>query len=188
VDLGTGDGRFVLATAAADPTRLVVGVDPVASAMAEASRRAAESIRRGRGATALFVVASAEAIPEELCGIADLVTVNLPWGSLLRGALALDPTAAAGIARLLGPGGGAELLVAPAARDRLAREVVLEARVAGSLAADWRALGLELISARPATAQELASRRTTWARRLRLGAPGERGAWRLDLRKGTGTG
>ena len=43
-------------------------------------------------------MASAEALPDGLCGLADLVTVNLPWGSLLRGALALDDAAAAGIA------------------------------------------------------------------------------------------
>ncbi len=94
VDLGTGDGRWVLAAAAADPNALVIGVDANADAMAEASRRAAGPARRGGVSNALFVVASAEALPPELDGVADLVTIHLPWGSLLRGALALDEAVA----------------------------------------------------------------------------------------------
>lgn len=186
VDLGTGDGRFVLAAATANPDRLVIGVDPVAAAMEHASRRAAAPMRRGGVPNALYVVASAEQLPAELLGIADLVTVNLPWGSLLRGALALDPAAATGIAALLAPGGTAELMVAPAPRDGLADGVVVERRLAAGLADDWRALGLDVVEARPATADDLAATRTTWARRLGLaatGTPGDRTAWRLVLRR-----
>ncbi len=183
VDLGTGDGRFVLAAAAAKPDRLVIGVDPVATAMAESSRRAAQGPRRGGTPNAVFVVASAEAVPAELRGIAELVTVNLPWGSLLRGALALDPTAAAGIASLVRPGGRVQLLLAADARDRLAADVNVRTRLDGGLASDWRAHGLELMKAHEAAPEELASARTTWARRLRLGTSDERRAWRLILRR-----
>jgi hypothetical protein len=128
-------------------------------------------------------------MPHELAGLAGRVTVNLPWGSLLRGALALDAPAAAGIAELLRPDGVAELLLAPAARDRLAGDIDVPARVAGSLEADWRALGMELLEARPATAADVAARRTTWGRRLGLdagrdGAPGDRREpWYLELRR-----
>jgi 16S rRNA (adenine(1408)-N(1))-methyltransferase len=41
IDLGTGDGRHVLALAAARPDTLVIGVDANAAGMAESSRRAA---------------------------------------------------------------------------------------------------------------------------------------------------
>jgi hypothetical protein len=150
-----------------------VGVDPVAAAMAESSRRAARTARRGGLPNALFVVAAAETLPAGLHGVAELLTVNLPWGSLLRGALALDPCAAAGIATLAAPGGRVELLLAPADRDRLGREVDVATCVAGSLAGDWGAMGLELVEARPATAGDLAARPTSWGRRLGLG-PGRR--------------
>ena len=60
LDLGTGDGRHVLAAAAARPDALVIGVDADASAMAEASRRAA---RRHPLPNALFAVAAAEHPP-----------------------------------------------------------------------------------------------------------------------------
>jgi 16S rRNA (adenine(1408)-N(1))-methyltransferase len=60
IDLGTGDGRSVLAAAAARADALVIGVDASAAAMAEASRRAA---RRGALPNALFAVAAAEHPP-----------------------------------------------------------------------------------------------------------------------------
>jgi 16S rRNA (adenine(1408)-N(1))-methyltransferase len=185
-DLGTGDGRFVLATAAANPTRLVIGIDPVADALVDASRRAAAPPRKGGLPNAVFVAAAAESLPHDLHGVAARVTVNLPWGSLLRGALALDEAAAAGIACLVAPGGTAELLVAPAARDRLAGDVSVERRLEGGcLAGDWWRHGLCLEDARPATAAELAATPTTWAKRLGLrgSAPPDRTPWRLVLRR-----
>ena len=186
MDLGTGDGRAVLATAASRPDRLVVGIDPVAAAMAEASRRAAAPLRRGGLPHARFVVASAEALPPGVTGIADLVTVTLPWGSLLRGALVLDDVAAAGIASLVGPNGQVEMLLAPAARDSLGDGVDVAGRLAGSLEADWLGHGLELVGAAPASPATLAAGASTWARRLRLGTTAssrERVAWQVSLRR-----
>jgi 16S rRNA (adenine(1408)-N(1))-methyltransferase len=55
LDLGTGDGRAVLAAASARPDTLTIGVDPVADAMARSSRRAP--------ANALFAVAAAQHPP-----------------------------------------------------------------------------------------------------------------------------
>jgi 16S rRNA (adenine(1408)-N(1))-methyltransferase len=183
IDLGTGDGRYVLAAAAADPTRLVIGVDANADAMAESSRRAARPAARGGLPNALFVVAAAEAPPPELAGIADTVVIQLPWGSLLRGALALDAAAAAGIAGLVAPAGRVEILLAPAVRDRLEPELDVRRRLTNGLADDWRRAGLELCDARPATDAEIAAARSTWARRLRLrGDDPERVAFRLVLR------
>ena len=60
IDLGTGDGRHVLAFAAARPDTLVIGIDANAAGMAEASRRAA---RRRALPNALFAVAAAEHPP-----------------------------------------------------------------------------------------------------------------------------
>jgi 16S rRNA (adenine(1408)-N(1))-methyltransferase len=60
LDLGTGDGRRVLARASERPDTLVIGVDANAAVMAEASRRAA---RRSAFPNALFAVAAAEHPP-----------------------------------------------------------------------------------------------------------------------------
>src|SRR4029453_7667927 len=95
--LGTGDGRAALALAEAEPTTLVIGVDADAASMAETSRRAA---RRAAVPNVLFLVASAEAPPSELLGLADEVRILFPWGSLLRGLLGHDERVARGIAAL----------------------------------------------------------------------------------------
>src|SRR4051794_36187784 len=119
IDVGAGDGRAALAVAAAEPTTLVVGLDADAASMAEASRRAARAVRKGGLPNALFLVAAAERPPAELCGLAQLITVQLPWGSLLRGCLGFDAAVATGIAALLAPDATLVLLLAPAHRDRL---------------------------------------------------------------------
>jgi hypothetical protein len=165
----------------------VLGIDPVASAMAEASRRAA---RRGGVTNVAFVVATAEAPPPELVGRVERLTVNLPWGSLLRGALALPGADAAsrGIASLIAPAGTVSMLLAPAAKDRLTADVDVQARLANSFRDDWRALGLELVEARPAPGADLAAAPTTWSRRLRLaeGAASQRAPWSLLLQRAEG--
>jgi 16S rRNA (adenine(1408)-N(1))-methyltransferase len=76
VELGTGDGRAVLATAAGQPDTLAIGVDANAAAMARSSRRA---WRRDALPNALFAVAAAERPPEALHGLAGSLTVNFPW-------------------------------------------------------------------------------------------------------------
>lgn len=60
LDLGTGDGRYVLTAAAENPDTFVIGLDASASAMAAASRKAA---RRASLPNALFAVATAEHPP-----------------------------------------------------------------------------------------------------------------------------
>ena len=84
VDIGTGDGRFVLDRTREEAKTLFVGIDPVAETMAESARRASRSPKKGGRANAVFLRGSAELLPGPLAGVADLVTVNYPWGSLMR--------------------------------------------------------------------------------------------------------
>lgn len=175
IDLGTGDGRAVLATANREPGTLALGLDANAAAMAEASRRAARTAGKGGLANARFAVASAESLPPELDGVANAVTVHFPWASLLRGCLGLDTTAAAGIAGLIAPDGSLELLLAPAARDGLDGIPTAVDEVAAAVAQAFAQHALEITVARPATAAELRASGSTWARRLGLTRAGQSG-------------
>ena len=166
IDVGTGDGRAVLATAAAEPTSLVIGIDANAASMAEASRRAAAPSRKGGLANAMFVLATAEAPPEEFRALAGRVTVLFPWGSLLRGCLGADASVAEGIATLLTPQGTLELLLAPADRDGLVGLPAYPAAVIEAATTTFDALGLRLVEARPATDVEVRASGSSWARRL----------------------
>jgi 16S rRNA (adenine(1408)-N(1))-methyltransferase len=181
IDLGTGDGRFVLAAASDRPDRLVIGVDASAAGMAEASRRAAAKPRRGGRPNALFVAAAAEALPAELNGLAELVTVHFPWGSLLRGLLGPEPAVLGGIARVLRPGARLDLLVSVTDRDHGAGSRPLDAEAIAALAPAYAREGLELGQPRPATAAEIAATRSTWGKRLGAGAT--RPAWLVSARR-----
>jgi 16S rRNA (adenine(1408)-N(1))-methyltransferase len=170
----------VLAAAAAEADRLVVGVDASAAAMAAASRRAARRPERGGLPNALFVVAAAEALPPELDGLADRVTVHFPWGSLLRGLLAADPQVMAGLVRVMRPGAALSLLVSSTARDRGAGVGPVDERALAALAVDYGRHGLAVTGVRPATPADVAAARSTWGKRLGAGA--RRPAWLLEAR------
>ena len=93
IDIGTGDGRFVHALARARPRAFVVGLD--------ACRENLRAVSRAAPPNALFVIANALALPRELAGIADHVTINFPWGSLLRGLLDGEPTLLDGLLAII---------------------------------------------------------------------------------------
>jgi 16S rRNA (adenine(1408)-N(1))-methyltransferase len=178
IDLGTGDGRAVMTRARCDPDALVIGIDAAATAMTESSLRAARPDRRGGLPNALFLVAAAECPPPELLGLADEVSILFPWGSLLRGVLAIDDVAAAGIAGLLRPGGRVEAFVSITERDALGMPP-LRAADAELLATRWARHGLDLVAFEPATSAEIDATGSTWARRLRAGR--DRPVWCLSL-------
>lgn len=181
LDLGAGDGRFVLATAAALPNTLAIGLDADAASMAEASRRAARGVRRGGLPNALFVAAAAEALPAELDGLAASLTVHFPWGSLLRGLLHADPVLLAGVARVTRPGAVVTLLLSVTERDHVPGMDTVDADAIAQIGRCYAAYGLACCEARPATAADLTASHSTWAKRLGAGA--QRPVWLLRFRR-----
>lgn len=82
IDVGTGEGKFILDSAREEPGCLHIGVDAAAENMMAASRTACA--RKTRLDNALFLRGAAEKLPDQLCGIADRITIHYPWGSLMR--------------------------------------------------------------------------------------------------------
>ena len=175
VDLGTGDGRAALARARTEPGSLVIGIDANAAAMAESSRRASRG-RDGSRPNALFLAHAAEALPGLLAGVADLVTVTMPWGSLLRGVLGLDPAALRGIASIVAPDGIIRVVASVTPADGVTGRTSLDVDAGPDIAAAWATVGFELVSMRPLAREDLAAIRSSWARRL-----GDRPIWRFEL-------
>jgi 16S rRNA (adenine(1408)-N(1))-methyltransferase len=136
--------------ARADPSRFFVGVDANAENMGDASRRAL----RGGLTNALFVQAAAEALPEELFGLASSLTVLLPWGSLLRAVAAGEVD---GLARLCRE--GASLVV-----------VFSDVEPEEGLIARYAAAGFH-VSVRTISNREVGALGTSWAGRLGHGRP-----------------
>lgn len=96
LDLGTGDGRYVAHQAVAQPRHFVIGLDACRENLVEVSRRAPGN--------SLFVIANALDLPGELDGMADSLSINFPWGSLLEGLLLADSPLWASLRRVTRPG------------------------------------------------------------------------------------
>jgi len=79
LDLGTGDGRYVQYLADNFPDAYVIGVDACRENLHEHSRTKLPN--------ALFVIANAQELPRELNGLVSHITINFPWGSLLKSLL-----------------------------------------------------------------------------------------------------
>jgi 16S rRNA (adenine(1408)-N(1))-methyltransferase len=173
VDIGTGDGRFVLHAARAGSSWFAIGVDACRENMRAASRTAPRN--------ALFVVAEARTLPTELCGLATRIAINFPWGSLLSGLLDGDTGLIDGLASIAQP--DPDACPSPPARGRNGG-IVLEIRLNGGalVEAGWSleaggervrqvlaAYGFSV--GRPALldARALRACPTTWAKRLAFG-------------------
>jgi hypothetical protein len=168
----------VLAAARRAPHEAFLGLDADASRMREASRRAARPARKGGLPDVWFAVAAAEALPWELDGSVDVLTVVLPWGSLLQGVLGPEPWLLVAAARVLRPAGILRVLLSVTPRDGLAIPE-LDTRSVAALAERWRSARWCVLEAREATAGDVADAASSWAKRL--GIPDRRGAAVLQL-------
>lgn len=173
VDLGTGDGRLPNALARDAPERLFVGVDANAARLREVSGRA---VRAGLD-NVVYVRAAVEALPSELAGIADRVTIVLPWGSLLLAVALPSIVHLRGIRALCQPGATLTVLLGvdpvrdraeilrlglPPAHDRDLRSRLPEA---------YAAAGFAVTAVGPIGRDQLARWPSSWARRLAHGRP-----------------
>lgn len=111
VDLGAGDGRWLYRFARRRPDALCIGIDANADLVRDVSRRALRSPRRGGAPNLVFLRASMAALPGSLAGIAAMVRIQFPWGSLLRAVVRPEVESLTRIADLLGRQGALEVLV-----------------------------------------------------------------------------
>lgn len=158
VDLGAGDGRFVRYLTKQYPDCGAIGVDLVAANLRQASRA-------GSG-NALFVLADALALPDELKQMATRLTINFPWGSLLQGLLSGDPGLLQGL-DMVGKGGAVLDIVLNAGA---LSEVGWTLEGGGErVATVLRDAGITIGATSLLTPAELRQWPTTWAKRLAFG-------------------
>jgi 16S rRNA (adenine(1408)-N(1))-methyltransferase len=160
IDVGTGDGRYVLHVARTSPTWFVVGVDACRENLRKASRKAPPN--------ALYVIANALALPKkELGGMASKVTINFPWGSLLTGRLDGEPMLLEGLLAFARPGAALEVRLNAGALAEVGYTLesggarIRQALYEGGFEAAGDLLRLD--------ARELRQCPTIWAKRLAYG-------------------
>lgn len=164
MDLGAGDGGYVVYRARTEPNTFAIAIDASADALASGAWRA----KRARLRNAAFLIEGVERLPSELAGVANEVTIHFPWGSLLRGVLMADPVVLCPVAGLLKPEGKLHLLASSTARDGHA---YLSPDWLGRIAGRYAECGLELDEARHAERSDIIVSRSAWAKRLGLDRP-----------------
>ncbi len=93
-----------------NPDLLVIGVDANVDALRETSRRFAAKPARGGLTNALLGRLALADAPGELAGLADSLTVLLPWGSLLRALAVPDGDALRALRRVCRTGAAIRVL------------------------------------------------------------------------------
>ena len=171
IDLGAGDGRWAYETARRDPPGVYIALDPDAETLSEYAYRASRRPARGGVANAHFVVASVELLPPELDGVADVVRVNFPWGSLLRGLIEPQAGVLRALASLSKRGGRFELVLAYVPEHdtgAFAGQALpaLDTSRIEALEGAYRASGLDVEEYRSLTQDEALAVESTWGRRL----------------------
>jgi hypothetical protein len=181
LDIGTGDGRFVLQTARGQSI-LAIGIDACRENLRAACRGNARVLYMGRKSkgqavaslipttgsadrpgSALFIIAEASRLPVELHGLASRVTVNFPWGSLRDGLLNGDASLLAGIRSVMQPGARLEVRLNASALAEAGWDLLPGSeRVRGWLAQ----AGFDPRPVRLLDAGALRALPSTWAKRL----------------------
>jgi 16S rRNA (adenine(1408)-N(1))-methyltransferase len=158
IDVGTGDGRYVLHVARTRPTWFAIGVDACRDNLRKISRKAPSN--------ALYVIANALALPGELGGMASKVTINFPWGSLLTGLLDGEPMLMEGLLAIARPGATLEIRLNAGALTEAGHTLEsVGARVQQALHEG----GFDVRELVRLDARELRRCHTTWAKRLAYG-------------------
>jgi 16S rRNA (adenine(1408)-N(1))-methyltransferase len=158
-------------TAARNTELLVIGVDANAQGLRETSRRLAAKPARGGLPNAWLARLALADAPGTLAGLADALTVLLPWGSLLRAAAGRDQPALSALRAFCKP--GAELRVlfgyGPQTDAAAIRDLGLPALDAPEMSSEleraYRSSGFS-VAARGVGGDVVRSLPTTWAKRL----------------------
>ncbi len=162
VDLGTGDGRFILSAARQQPGLFAIGVD--------ACRENLRGVTCAAPANTLFAIANVTAagcsLPAEIHGLAARVTINVPWGSLRDALLSGEDALLESLRAIMRPGARLEVRLNASALAEAGWEL---ADAGGQLAHFLAGAGFQVRSPQPLTAGDLRAIPSTWAKRLAFG-------------------
>lgn len=183
IDIGTGDGRFIYKSAQKNPDIFYIGVDPSHTQLEVYSKKST----RDKLENVLFVVGSIEVFPKELMGIADSVSVLLPWGTLLQTIVLGSPAELITIYMLLKNEGTLDLLFGyahdtePSEVERLNLNNLSLEYIKTAIMPKFLEIGFSGGSINEVQKDELKTFETTWSKKLAFG--NDRPLFRVKLKK-----
>ncbi len=159
VDLGTGDGRFVLNAARMEPGLFGIGVDACRENLRSASHHAPNNVL-----FAIANVASADCtLSDEIFVRAAQVTINFPWGSLRDALLSGAPQLLDGLWAMMRPGARLEVRLNASALAETGWELYAAGNQMSQNLADY---GFKVRAAQALAAPDLRGLSSTWGKRI----------------------
>jgi 16S rRNA (adenine(1408)-N(1))-methyltransferase len=140
------------------PDWFVIGLDPCRENLHEYSRSKLPNI--------LFIIAGAQDLPRELNGLVSHLTINFPWGSLLKSLLIADPALMEGLGRISHSVASVDIRLNSGALAETGK--TLEAG-AGQICDNLLRCGWRVNAPKLMDAYALRTFPSTWARRLAVG-------------------
>ncbi|MBK7316518.1 class I SAM-dependent methyltransferase [Candidatus Villigracilis affinis] len=158
LDLGTGDGKFAFCHADNFPNHFVIGVDSCRENLHEHSRAKLPNL--------LYIIASAQSLPQELRGLVSHITINFPWGSLLESLLNGDDRLLRGLESVAGSSAALDVRLngGALAEQGWSLEYGAERIFENLTSAGWNLHKPEMLDS-----HVLRSFPSTWAKRLAFG-------------------
>ncbi len=172
VDIGTGDGRFVYASAKQNPNKFYIGIDANAKPLEKLSMKATRKPAKGGLANLLFLQAAVENLPEELNETADEIHIHFPWGSLLRAVLKGDEEILRSLYRIAAPECLLEIIIGideqrdHAEIERLELPTLSIQYLETVLCPKYETAGFEVLEKGILTQADWSKLETSWARKL----------------------
>lgn len=176
IDIGTGDGRFVSASARANPNKFYIGIDANVKPLEKISMKATRKPSKGGLPNALFVQAAIEDLPEELNETADEIHIHFPWGSLLRAVASGDEEILKSLRRISAPECLLEIVIGiDEERDRseverLALPDLSPEYLERVLIPKYEAANFKVLESGILNPSEWSRLETSWARKLQSGS------------------
>jgi 16S rRNA (adenine(1408)-N(1))-methyltransferase len=153
------------------PDRLFIGIDANPARARELSNRAF----RARMPNLVYVRAAVEDLPAELAGLADRISIVLPWGSLLAAVARPSMSLLEGIRALCQPNATLTVVLAidhdrdGSELERLGLAAIVRGDLEGHLKVTYCEAGFLVRAVRTLRAEELRQWPSTWARPLAWG-------------------
>jgi len=164
IDLGTGDGRYAVHLARVRPELGVIGIDTCLDHLHGSPRRFPANVR--------FLRTDAREIRIEAGVHVTSVSINFPYGSLLRGLVDADPALLDRLDELLGPRGRLQIRVNERALTDALPDTGFDPDGAGNaIVQGLHRLDWIRVSSQPLDQAELRAFPSTWSKRIGFGRP-----------------
>ncbi len=172
IDIGTGDGRFVSASARANPNKFFIGVDANLKPLEKPSMKATRKPGKGGLPNAMFVQAAVEDLPDEFDGVADEIHIHFPWGSLLQAVATADKHILSSLHRIAAPDGLLEVVIGidpdrdRSEIERLGVPALSDEYIKSLLIPEYDRMGFRAIEHGTLGPDEWSGLETSWAKKL----------------------